>query len=415
MLPFLRNLCQNLEDHPGARVLSTPTCMKRASVAAILRVKRGRRVKDDDGWDIVWKEGTEGITVKDIMEEEWVKSCTDVEVFHIRRALNPGDIWSGHMAFPGGRVDKGETDLEAAVRETMEEVGIDLTKGFICLGSLDDRKVRNPTGKWALTLCCYVASVHWTSISAFLPPIHATSTLPQRPPLRWSPIIYPVAFLNAPTRTRRSTTSISLRRALQPIANVIIGRVAFYGVVMPMNVEVEVEDGEEWEEAAEEIKVVMVGRRRRKKREEFSIAESSRLVLWGLTLWMTSDLVDLMHGGEVGVAPRRLWQIRPPRFTHLDMHLTYSLLTISPIQFFIDHGLLPPNRKPFIPPPKSSSIQRSPRSILTLLMRLLKGVSLEHHTASLFVVAVGVAVRAVGVAVLVGWLRRRRMWFLGFN
>ena len=49
------------------------------------------------------------------------------EVFFIERARHPGDPWSGHMAFPGGRVEVGDPDVRAAVeRETLEEVGISL-------------------------------------------------------------------------------------------------------------------------------------------------------------------------------------------------------------------------------------------------------------------------------------------------
>ena len=48
-------------------------------------------------------------------------------VLLIRRAEHPHDPWSGHMAFPGGRAEEEDADLATtAVRETAEEVGIDL-------------------------------------------------------------------------------------------------------------------------------------------------------------------------------------------------------------------------------------------------------------------------------------------------
>ena len=61
------------------------------------------------------------------------------ELFFIRRAEHPQDPWSGHMAFPGGRQDSGDaTLLETAVRETREEVGLDLSIEAEHIGQLDD-------------------------------------------------------------------------------------------------------------------------------------------------------------------------------------------------------------------------------------------------------------------------------------
>jgi 8-oxo-dGTP pyrophosphatase MutT (NUDIX family) len=61
------------------------------------------------------------------------------EVLFIRRAEHPGDPWSGQIAFPGGRAEPGETDLRrTAVRETREETGLDLEKGSLFLGALDE-------------------------------------------------------------------------------------------------------------------------------------------------------------------------------------------------------------------------------------------------------------------------------------
>ena len=64
---------------------------------------------------------------------------TDPEVLLIRRAEKPGDPWSGHMAFPGGRTAPSDPDLLAtAVRETREEVGLDLARDAELIGRLDD-------------------------------------------------------------------------------------------------------------------------------------------------------------------------------------------------------------------------------------------------------------------------------------
>lgn len=61
-----------------------------------------------------------------------------LETLFIQRAEHPEDPWSGHMAFPGGRRDDSDLDLTSvAIRETVEEVGIELDPGM-ALGRLDD-------------------------------------------------------------------------------------------------------------------------------------------------------------------------------------------------------------------------------------------------------------------------------------
>lgn len=59
------------------------------------------------------------------------------ELLLIRRAQDERDPWSGHMALPGGHRSAQDPDLiHAAIRETAEEVGLDLTQHGEFLGSL---------------------------------------------------------------------------------------------------------------------------------------------------------------------------------------------------------------------------------------------------------------------------------------
>jgi len=54
----------------------------------------------------------------------------------MKRVERVGDPWSGHISLPGGRLDASDRDLLAtAIRETHEELGIDLA-GARLLGSL---------------------------------------------------------------------------------------------------------------------------------------------------------------------------------------------------------------------------------------------------------------------------------------
>ena len=68
-------------------------------------------------------------------------------VLFIKRTENPGDSYSGHVAFPGGKMSEADSNpLDTAVRETVEEVGINLNDNSICIGRLDDLKPLNPNG-----------------------------------------------------------------------------------------------------------------------------------------------------------------------------------------------------------------------------------------------------------------------------
>lgn len=64
----------------------------------------------------------------------------ELELLLIRRAERAGDVWSGHMALPGGKWSaQDSTLLETAIRETREEVGIDLHSAEL-IGQLDDQR-----------------------------------------------------------------------------------------------------------------------------------------------------------------------------------------------------------------------------------------------------------------------------------
>lgn len=68
-----------------------------------------------------------------------VRFVPSAEVLLIRRTDKPDDRWSGHMAFPGGRVEDGDADLVAtATRETHEEIGLDLARHGELIGRLGD-------------------------------------------------------------------------------------------------------------------------------------------------------------------------------------------------------------------------------------------------------------------------------------
>jgi 8-oxo-dGTP pyrophosphatase MutT (NUDIX family) len=60
-----------------------------------------------------------------------------LQLLFVERANDARDPWSGNLAFPGGRVEPGETLRQAAERETREETGIDLEPARL-LGRVPD-------------------------------------------------------------------------------------------------------------------------------------------------------------------------------------------------------------------------------------------------------------------------------------
>ncbi|MDD2367254.1 MAG: CoA pyrophosphatase [Desulfuromonadaceae bacterium] len=65
------------------------------------------------------------------------QTTNNLEILFIERAPHKEDPWSGHIAFPGGKLEKGETEYDAACRESFEEIGVDL-KEAAYLGRLCD-------------------------------------------------------------------------------------------------------------------------------------------------------------------------------------------------------------------------------------------------------------------------------------
>lgn len=131
-----------------------------------------------------------------------------LEVLYMRRTENVHDSWSGQVSFPGGRQSAadGGDDRATAVRETLEEVGLDLrSPGFLCLGRLDDRAVM-ARGRHIADMC--VCPHVFLQTRARTPPLRLQSS--EVAAVRWAPADVLTASQVDPWRVFRSTAGTPL-------------------------------------------------------------------------------------------------------------------------------------------------------------------------------------------------------------
>ena len=159
----LKAVLQFLQSNEYPHVPNPLPCKKRASVALIIRIRPSAPAS------AFYDSNTCGATVatskkrlENFFAQQWVQQG-EPEVLFIKRASRTGDRWTGQIAFPGGgRESDDETDCATSVRETHEEIGLDLNADHcMMVGNLPEQVVTTWWSKVPYvracpgTLACY--------------------------------------------------------------------------------------------------------------------------------------------------------------------------------------------------------------------------------------------------------------------
>lgn len=316
-------LLRHLSASPYPDLESPEATKRRASVAFIIRIKPSYSH---------WPTSSEKIHDLDTFyAQDWVQHG-DPEVLFIKRASRKGDRWTSHVALPGGKRDPEDADDQAAaIRESWEEVGLDVQAHAISCGNLPQRLVTTHWGKKPLmVLCPYVFLL----------------TTPHIPPLRLQPTEVaathwvPLRSLQSPAQRTVAFEDVSSRLANQEtgvkkwMLSLILGKMMFAAInLLPT------ESLHSAETPAPDTGVQLQDNRHIQEPFPFSILglrnllsqltnpypnppkQDSPLLLWGLTLGVISDFLDLIPPHNA----LELWTY--PTFSPLDVRFIVWLMT----------------------------------------------------------------------------------------
>lgn len=183
-----------------------------------------------------------------------------LDLLFIQRAVRRSDPWSAHIAFPGGRRDAADTsDLATAVRETAEEVCLDLSDAarYRLVGQLPDRHIGRSGRKAVL------------SAFIFLQLPAAARQRPQPEPAEVAAVFW------APLSVLHGTTPAT--HELRPVHGVLASVLRLDRLQMPA------------------VDVLAHAR----ELVAAPAAELPHVLLWGITLRCVGDLVDSLGGRRV--------------------------------------------------------------------------------------------------------------------
>ncbi|KAI5819121.1 NUDIX family hydrolase [Pyronema omphalodes] len=301
LVPAVCSALEDLQQYPAPALPSPPETPRRASVAVIMRVQPNPSHLPTSSEPLV-------SSISEFFRQPWTQHG-EIEILFIKRAARKGDRWTAHVACPGGKRDPEDaSDYDAAVRETLEEVGLDLRQeGVISAGHLPDRVVTTSWGTVPLMVLC---------------PFVFLLTSPNPPPLCLQPTEVasahwvPLRTLLAPEFRTVAQSDVTDRLAQRYTG--WVGKVVRYGLRLSLG-RMEYAAIRLWPTLS-----VYSSFGNDFLKEPASGNFDNSLILWGLTLGIVEDFMDMLPpvGGALG-----LWNW--PTFTAWDVRAVVSVLTNS--------------------------------------------------------------------------------------
>ncbi|KAF8499465.1 hypothetical protein JB92DRAFT_2981477 [Gautieria morchelliformis] len=302
VITHLAHALHKIRSTPPRLISSPPTQPRRAAVAIILRVVPPPGYSDSP-------RSSKPPGLAEFFQLDWVNARgARAEILFLHREKGDGTeatraAKEAHVAFPGGRMEDGdEGGLYTAMRQTWEEIGLDLAeRDFICVGQLDDREITTSLGKRLLMILSPFVFLQVTPADTLTdPPVETT--------LHWIPLsklsIQDPTFSNV-------TVDVASRMAprhswIRILVRVLVGSMQFSALILdrPMKQEP------------------------KRQEQDSTIRRPRELKLWGLTLGMTLDLLVCMHAplvrdnsdGVMGLASAPSMTSVFPRFSYPDVN-----------------------------------------------------------------------------------------------
>ncbi|POS87524.1 hypothetical protein EPUL_001942, partial [Erysiphe pulchra] len=322
LINSLRDALKSISQNSCEYVDNSDRTTRRASVALIIRIRPhfSHWPKDETKSNYLFN-------LQNFFATPWVQNG-DPEVIFIKRAAREGDRWTSHVALPGGKKDPEDSDdKRVAIRETAEEIGLDLTSPDAAyIGKLPERLILTALGTIPiLTLFPFVFL--WTK--PVLPPLQLQPG--EVASIHWVPLRIMLSSSSRTFKYINSADRIMQRGGLvsKVVLQFILGSIRFSAIELVPSESLHCSSSEEF--FPRENLTQSVSKKSflngifdwsiSKKRVK--ITRHDPLLLWGLTLGIFVDFLHLLPPYNA----IELWSY--PTFTNYDVRLIIKILTRS--------------------------------------------------------------------------------------